>query len=220
MADTPAPAPQVPKPSASPIMMLMLMFLMLWIMFDNTLRTAIGTLIGFGLQPAIGFDYNLPLITVLVAGILSITFSTLVRHFMIDWVEMARINRRMTALRKASMDALKRRDMNRYDQLAKVQKEASAETMGMTMNQMKPTMITMIFVIGGFTWLWLFITTSPYHFFSVPWNLSVDLTASNLLPNWVLVYSLLSIPVGQVLGRGLKLYSFSRRLKKLEGAKA
>lgn len=220
MADAPAPAAPVPKPSASPLLMLMLMFLMLMIMFDANLRNAIGTLAGFALMPAIGFDFANPLWTVFAAGILSITFSTIIRHFMVDWIEMARIQKRMGALRKASMDAFKARNMNRVEQLSKIQRESSAETMGMTMNQMKPTMITMIFVIGGFTWLWVFISAAPYHFFSVPWFLNVDMTASNVLPNWILVYSLLTIPIGQVIGRGLKIFTFGRRLKKLEGAKA
>jgi hypothetical protein len=39
---------------------------------------------------------------------------------------------------------------------------------------------------------------------------------SNVLPNWVLLYSLLTLPFGQVVTRVLKYFSFSRRLRDLE----
>ena len=39
---------------------------------------------------------------------------------------------------------------------------------------------------------------------------------SNVLPNWVLLYSLLTLPFGQVLTRVLKYFSFSKKLKELE----
>ena len=39
---------------------------------------------------------------------------------------------------------------------------------------------------------------------------------SNLLPNWVLLYSLMTLPFGQVLQRLLKLFSFSKKLRALE----
>ena len=217
MADQPA-RPAAPAASSSPILMLMMMFLMLMIIIDPSLRNLIGNLVGLAFEPAIGFDYQFPLWTLLFAGMVSITFSTVLRHYMIDWVDMARINRKSGALRKELFAAMKRRDMSRVDQLNKLQRDSSAETMSTTMNQMKPTMITMVLVIGGFTWLWVFIAAAPNHFFSVPWLYNVDFLSSNVLPNWILLYSLLTMPVTQVLGRVLKWFSFSRRLKALEGA--
>jgi uncharacterized membrane protein (DUF106 family) len=198
--------------------MLMMMFLMLMIIIDPSLRNLIGSLVGMAFMPLIGFDYDFPLWTILLAGMVSITFSTVLRHFMIDWVEMARINRRSGALRKEIFAAMKKRDMNRVDKLNKIQQESSQESMSSMMNQMKPTMITMVLVIGGFTWLWVFIDAAPNHFFTVPWLFSVDFTRSNVFPNWILLYSLLTMPVTQVLGRVLKWFGFSRRLKALEGA--
>ncbi|MFH0815984.1 MAG: EMC3/TMCO1 family protein [Methanobacteriota archaeon] len=217
MADQPA-RPAAPPVSSSPILMLMMMFLMLMIIIDPSLRSLIGNLVGLAFMPTVGFDYQFPLWTLLMAGIVSITFSTVLRHYMIDWVEMARINRKSGALRKELFAAMKRRDMSRVDQLNKLQQESSAETMGVTMNQMKPTMITMVLVIGVFTWVYVFIEAAPNHFFSVPWEFNVDFLRSNVLPNWILLYSLLTMPVTQVLGRFLKWFGFSRRLKALEGA--
>jgi uncharacterized membrane protein (DUF106 family) len=198
--------------------MLMMMFMMLMIIIDPTLRNLIGTVVGLAFMPTIGFDYQFPIWTLLFAGMVSITFSTILRHYMIDWVDMARINRRSGALRKELFAAMKKRDMGRVDKLNKIQQESTQETMSTTMNQMKPTMITMVLVIGGFTWLWVFIEAAPNHFFSVPWLLAVDFARSNVLPNWILLYSLLTMPVTQVLGRALKWFSFSRRLKRLEAS--
>jgi uncharacterized membrane protein (DUF106 family) len=216
MAD--APTRPAMAPSSSPILMLMMMFLMLMIIVDKGLRDLIGGLVGLAFLPTIGFEYAFPLWTLLLAGMVSLSFSTVLRHFMIDWVDMARINKRATALRKELFAAMKRRDMSRVDQLNKIQQESSQETMATTMNQMKPTMITMVLVIGVFTWLWVFVEMAPFHFFSVPWGFTVDLKAATVLPHWILLYSLLTMPVTQVLGRLLKLFSFSRKLRAAEGA--
>ncbi len=216
MADQPAkPAPSA---ASSPLIMLMMMFMMLMIIIDENMRNLIGGLVGLAFEPVIGFDHTFPIWTLLFAGMISISFSTILRHYMINWVEMARINRRSGALRKELFAAMKNRDMGKVDKLNKIQQESTAETMSSTMNQMKPTMITMVLVIGVFTWVYVFIEQVPNHFFSVPWFLAVDFTRSNVLPNWILLYSLLTMPVTQVLGRALKWFHFSRRLKKLEGA--
>ena len=50
----------------------------------------------------------------------------------------------------------------------------------------------------------------------VPWASNVDLNALNVFPNWVLLYSLISIPFGQILGRALRYVQFRKRLRTIE----
>jgi uncharacterized membrane protein (DUF106 family) len=50
---------------------------------------------------------------------------------------------------------------------------------------------------------------------AVPWSYNVDLNALNLFPNWVLLYSLISIPFGQILSRLLRYYDFRKRLNEI-----
>jgi len=51
---------------------------------------------------------------------------------------------------------------------------------------------------------------------SVPWEYNASLKSTNVIPTWVLLYSLLTLPFGQALTRMLKYFSFTRRLSHLE----
>ena len=85
---------------------------------------------------------------------------------------------------------------------------------------MKLMPVTMLVVIPIFAWLATFIdisvTSTSSTSISVPWALNVNMKSSNILPNWVLLYSLLTLPFSQVLTKVLKYFSFSKRLKNIE----
>src|SRR5256886_13415758 len=50
---------------------------------------------------------------------------------------------------------------------------------------------------------------------AVPWSNHVYLNSVYVLPSWVLLYSLLAIPFGQIITRVLKYVRFRRRLEKM-----
>jgi uncharacterized membrane protein (DUF106 family) len=52
--------------------------------------------------------------------------------------------------------------------------------------------------------------------FSVPWSFNNDLNGIYVLPSWILLYSLVSLPFGQVLMRTLRYFSFKKRLDQLK----
>jgi len=86
---------------------------------------------------------------------------------------------------------------------------------------MKPTAVTGILFFAILMWMWLFMAGVPHAYMSIPWadSLMVALNVSQyLFPNWMLFYSLLSIVLGQILGRVLKLAYFSRQLRKMAPA--
>ncbi len=77
--------------------------------------------------------------------------------------------------------------------------------------------VTMIVIIPIFAWLANFVYMDlGSTMFSVPWEFNANMRNSNVLPNWVLLYSLVTLPFGQVLQRVLKVFSFRKRLKNLE----
>jgi len=83
--------------------------------------------------------------------------------------------------------------------------------------QLKLMPITMLVIIPIFAWLANFVYLDlESTLFSVPWALEANMRNSNVLPNWILLYSLLTLPFGQVLTRALKYFSFSKRLRSLE----
>ncbi|UCE81396.1 MAG: hypothetical protein JSV94_02990, partial [Methanobacteriota archaeon] len=77
--------------------------------------------------------------------------------------------------------------------------------------------VTMIVIIPIFAWLanFVYLDISSV-IFSVPWEFNASMKNSNILPNWVLLYSLVTLPFGQILQRVLKFFSFSRKLRELE----
>jgi uncharacterized membrane protein (DUF106 family) len=210
------------KPStsggSSQLLMIMMLFLTLFIMFDQNLRNAVGNIAGIVLEPIIGFNGQFPVVTVFLAGLLMVTFSTVIRHYFIDWVSMAEKQQKMKDFNKTMRKARMEGNAAEVKKLMDKQLEMTKDTMASTMDQMKPMMFTMIFLIATFAFIGAFMMDIPGATLSVPWANNVDLNGSIvcMFSNWILVYFLISISMAQVVQRTLKWYSFGRRLKRFE----
>lgn len=209
-------APPRPKSNFG---MLFLLFAVLFVMIDPNLRTMTGQATGTVLYPIIGFNGQYPVLTIIIAGVVMITLSTLVRHFFIDWIKMARTQNTMRAFQKEFNAARRERDTKRINELQKTQTKLMGLQAELSGSQMKPMGFTMLVVIPMFAWLWEFVSHLDYTKFSTPWNLEVEMFATNgilfgssILPHWILLYSILSIPFGQLLMKALKVYSWRKRV--------
>ena len=78
-----------PASSNSQIFMMMMIFATMFIMFDESMRNAVGNFAGIILRPIIGFDENYPVMTVFLAGLFLVSFSSIVRDYFINWMETA-----------------------------------------------------------------------------------------------------------------------------------
>lgn len=218
-------APAAGQRPASPamggqLMILMVMFLAVMIIFTPQVRDTIGDAIGFVFMPVIGFGGLYPIFTLILAGCLMIFFSTILRHFFVDWVEAARNQRVVSAFQKELRKARLENNMYKIKKLTEVQAEVMQKSMTGMNSQMKLMPVTMIVIIPIFAWLYIFVSESiPTTIFSVPWYWNTDLNGINVLPNWILLYSLVTLPFGQVLARTLKYFSFRKRLLELESGK-
>ncbi|HWM51146.1 MAG TPA: hypothetical protein VNO76_07355, partial [Thermoplasmata archaeon] len=78
---------------------------------------------------------------------------------------------------------------------------------------------TYILFIVVFVWLRLFVDITLANlgnqWIAVPWSNHVYLNSAYVLPSWVLLYSLLAIPFGQIITRVLKYIRFRRRLEEM-----
>jgi uncharacterized membrane protein (DUF106 family) len=90
------------------------------------------------------------------------------------------------------------------------------KSMSVTSSQLKLMPITLIIVIPIFAWLSVFMSRVVSTAFSVPWAFNADLSAAVVLPAWILLYSLISLPFGQFLMRTLRYFSFRKRLNQLK----
>jgi uncharacterized membrane protein (DUF106 family) len=214
-------APAGPRPPTAGVgnqMVVMMAFITAMIvMFDQNLRQGLGKLVGVGLSPLVGFDGRDPIITLLFTGLLMSFFSITVRHLFSDWIEQARNARITSAFQKELREARTSNNTYKLKKLTEMQPQIMAQSLKASQTQLKLMPVTMLVVIPIFAWLANFVYIDVQSTtFSVPWSFSTSMRSSNVLPNWVLLYSLLTLPFGQVLTRVLKYFSFSRRLRELE----
>jgi len=207
-----------PKPDLANQMILLAAFMIaIIIMFNNDYRQGLGKIVGVPLTPLVGFNGAQPILTLLFTGLIMSFFSISVRHLFVDWVEQARNARITSAFQKELRQARMSNNTYKLKKLSELQPQMMAQSLKASQTQMKLMPVTMIVIIPIFAWLANFVYIDVASTtFAVPWELNADLKHSNVLPNWIILYSLLTLPFGQVLTRGLKYLSFSKRLRRLE----
>ena len=209
--------PKQPSFGSSPMMPLMVMLLLMMLLIDERIRIAIGNALDPVLYPVMGFGYNLPLLTLLCAGFLTVTFSTIIRHFTTDWMELARMQKIQSAFNKERREAMLQNNQAKLKKLNEMTPEILKMNMELSSNQMKVMPITAIFAVPIFIWLTVFIYEIPVPSISVPWASKVMLTRAEVcfFDNWIVFYFFFSLIFGQLLQRGLKLYSLREKIAQL-----
>jgi len=199
------------------LVMLMAFMFAIFILFNPSIRQSLGEIVGYGLEPLVGFNGEYPIVTLLLSGLVMTCFSITVRHFFIDHVGQARNQRMQAAFSKEMREARTSNNTYKLKKLMELQPQIMSASLKTTQSQFKLMPITMMVIIPIFAWLANFVYIGlGSTVFSVPWEFNSNFRNSNLLPNWVLLYSLMTLPFGQVLQRFLKMFSFSKRLKELE----
>jgi len=199
--------------SQSSFMLIMMMFMMILI-FDPGLRDGMGNLMGTVLQPTIGMDYSYPVWSIFAAGVIMVMFSTTVRHVLVDWMKVARIQKKMGAFQKELRKARLENNQGRLNRLMEMQPDIMIMQSDMSASQMKPMFITMLVAIPIFMWIRQFVDGLDLHAISLPWESYWNLKSSKgtLLPHWIIIYSALSIPLGQAYRRTLLTLKYRKKL--------
>lgn len=211
MSEAPVSTPNSPRLTT----ILVFMFA-LFIMFDQNTRTFMGEVVGYVLMPVIGFNGEYPLLTLVLAGLLMVTFSIIVRTFFTDNVEMARNQKVMAAFNQELRQARIENNLYKIKKLTEHQQEVMSKSMEMSTQQLKLMPATMIFIIPIFAWISVFVTGLAAPVVAVPWSFNVQLNDSTVLPHWVLLYTLISIPFSQALSRTFRYIQFRKKLKQME----
>ena len=196
--------------------------IVLMMFIDPDLRYEFGGYLGKVLYPVIGFGGNYPVLTLILAGTIMIAFSTTVREFFMDWVEMAKNQEISNAFRKEMMEARKANKQTKLKKLQEMQPEVNKKSMVSMKGQLKSMVFTMVVVISIFGWIWMFTSDLANTTFSVPWALNANFNQPLIeacfvpFPQWIGVYMLISIPLGQVFMVLLKWYDFKGKLEEEE----
>lgn len=212
--------PQIPQENPMQEMcslpMVMVGIVVLMIMFDPSLRDAVGRGVGELLYPVVGFDNKYPIWTIFIAGLIMVTATTTIRHYFIDWVKTTEAQKLMNAFQKELREATLSRNSVKKKRLEELQPEISKHQSVLMSSQFKPMAFTMIVAIPIFMWIRIFIGDLSYPMISIPWKEGWRFKDSfTFLPHWILLYSLLSIPFGQIVQKSLKYFSFKKQLEEL-----
>jgi uncharacterized membrane protein (DUF106 family) len=206
-----------PQPSNMPRITTIFMFMLaIFILFDPTLRNGLGAIVGYGLEPVVGFGGHYPVVTLFTTGMIMTGLTIVIRHFFIDYVEQIRSQKIVAAFNKELRQAKMENNTFKTKKLMEQQAKILQKSMSVTSSQLKLMPITLIIVIPIFAWLSLFMSRVVSTAFSVPWAFNADLSAAVVLPAWILLYSLISLPFGQFLMRTLRYFSFRKRLDQLK----
>jgi uncharacterized membrane protein (DUF106 family) len=213
----PRPAPD-PKKQMNQFITIFIFVFAMFVLFDQSLRTWLGTIVGYVLEPVVGLNGTMPVVTLFLTGIIMTSLSIILRHFFTDYVGQAESQKIVSAFNKELQKARVENNKYKIKKLTEEQPKILQKSMDMSTGQMKLMPITMLAIIPIFAWLsvWIGHLDAAVAVVNVPWATSVSLTGTNFLPNWVLLYSLISIPFGQILSRALRYVEFRKRLKKVE----
>jgi len=210
------PAP-FSRPSLTRFLMIFLFLLALYAIIDPAVGAGFAGYADKVLSPMFGFGGTLPVLTILLAGLLTTTIGSIIRDHYTNWVKMARTSKVMGAWRKEQMEALRKGQQTRLAQLKEAQQGFMKDQMEVQTAPMKSMAWTMFMFIVIFTWLRLFVDVVLQglgnQWIAVPWSTHVFVNAVYVFPSWVLLYSLLALPFGQIVVRVLKYFRFRRRLQ-------
>lgn len=135
-----------------------LFILALFVIFDPQLRDAMGGAVGAVLGPLFAFDHQYPVLTFFPVAIVMVLATSAIRHVMMDWKEMAKVQHLTSHLNKELFQATK--DDNKYkmkklNELKESEKFAKLQSkqMGSTWKVMGPTMLIAVAI---FAWMFSF----------------------------------------------------------------
>ena len=186
--------------------MLMFMILMTVLIMTPSIRTTLGSTADPLLSPLLP-EESFFVITVMILGLFSMTFNTVIRNFFVDPMDQAHIGHRQSQVRQVMNEARLSRDPILQEKAMTLQQQMMPEQLEVQMGAMKPMRFTMVFIIGIFAWLTTAVETFRVDYVSLPWAPEWHLLDGRFLffPAWICCYICMSVAYGRVLDRHIKL---------------
>ncbi len=217
MADQAQQPEMPPMPSMMPMLIMMFLILILY-WFDGS-DHVIGSKLDYVLR-FLDMNGEMPIVTLFVVGAIMASLSAILRSFFMDMIEQAKTQQIMSAFNKELRQARLENNTNKIKKLTSMQPQMMAKNMENSNKMMKAMPFTMIVIIPLFLWVRYFVDVTVREAdnlaFSVPWA-HLDLMQTIwFMPAWILVYTMVSIPFGQIVNRLIRTYKFKKYLQKLE----
>lgn len=199
------------------------MFAVLIIMFVvMSFRSQIGGALNVVFQ-VINFGGQWPVLTLVIAGLIMITFSTVVRGLLTDPVGQAKTQQEQTAFNAEMRQARLENNLFKLKKLQEKQMDMMGKQMETSTQMMKTMPLTMVVVIPIYAWVWYFldcgIVPTELLTIALPWGAANLMDMVWIMPMWIVIYTMISLPIGQIENRLVRLYLLKKRIKALDGAK-
>lgn len=195
-------------------MLVVLLIMMIVMMFRSQIGAALNVIF-----QVIDFNGQWPVFTLIIAGLIMITLSTVIRGFLMDPVAQARTQQQQSEFNKELRQARIENNLFKLKKLTDQQPEMMAKSMESSASMMKVMPVTMVVVIPIYAWVWYFLesTVAPdLLIVNFPWG-NVDLMSSIwFMPTWIIVYTLISLPIGQLEARIMRYLRLKKRLAELD----
>jgi len=196
---------------------LFLMLALLVAFLNPGIRNSTVNAMNVVLAPTIGFGGRFPTITIMIAELVVVLLGTTLRIIYTDFVEQARIQNVMNALRKEQREAFRSRDQDKIKKLTAVQNKYLIENTQLMNKQFRILPVTLVIIFPLFTWLSVFLLRLPYPAFTLPWSARSYFTSNFLIfPEWVYLYAILGIPFTQIYQRTLRYFILKKRLEAIQ----
>ena len=216
---------QAPMPDMSNMWrMMIIMILIFGLYFIDGGEHIIGKTLNIVFQ-FIDFGGKYPVVTLMLMGSIMILLSSVIRTLMTDSLEQQKAQAFSSAFNKELRQARLDNNLYKVKKLMELQPVMMQKSMESSNQMMKSMPVTMLIVVPIFLWVRYFVDVTlreaGMQIISVPWAMNaINLTDVYwFLPAWILIYSLISIPLGQIITRLVRAYQFKRHLAKLEQSK-
>lgn len=219
--------PQRQRPPQNEAMSKMMRFQMIYMLIslvsifiitNNTMRAAIGNTLGIVLFPLVGFNFQLPLLTIILVGVIIGLLTSIPRYFFTDWVKMGKIQNRMSAFNKVMSTAYRSNQRDKIQKLQKMRMEMSMEQTTLSMNTMKPLLAFTIVTLFLIAWLYYFLSELAYQVIAFPWNFEINVATAHIwiMPYWIVVYFFAIMVFGYIVTMFIKYFDFTYKIRKFE----
>ena len=170
-----------------------------------------------------------PVLTLIIAGLLMISFSTIVRSLMTNPIEMAKNQQIQSDFNKEFRQARIENNLFKLKKLQDQQPMIMAMSMEASTKQMKVMPITMLVIIPVYAWIWYFLKTGDGAAYfageeylkgiiiNMPWGeLNLQSMLMGFFPAWIIIYTMVSLPIGQIENRLIRVILLKKRLNELD----
>ena len=206
--------PQMPKGT----MMGMLVVLLI-MMIVMQFREAIGKALNVVFQ-YIDFGGEYPVLTLVISGVIMITISTVIRAYMSDPIGQAKNQHIQSEFSKEMRQARLENNLYKMKKLQEAQPKIMAASMNQQTTMMKTMPITMIVILPVYAWVWYFINDTMGGadmsiWINMPWGFA-DLNSTIwFMPVWIVIYTLISLPIGQLENKLVNYIFLKKRLEEI-----